>query len=52
MGEISRRLGDLFLSTPSARRATLSSCSSSISPRFLSTPSARRATSWRWALRM
>ena len=34
----------LFLSTPSARRATCSRSSSRISCLFLSTPSARRAT--------
>ena len=33
-----------FLSTPSARRATLSFASASIIRIFLSTPSARRAT--------
>ena len=35
----------VFLSTPSARRATASMFSCSKAPRFLSTPSARRATS-------
>ena len=34
----------IFLSTPSARRATPTFCSSWASTRFLSTPSARRAT--------
>ena len=34
----------LFLSTPSARRATITSCSSTARAAFLSTPSARRAT--------
>ena len=34
----------IFLSTPSARRATLDSASNAFSARFLSTPSARRAT--------
>ena len=33
-----------FLSTPSARRATCTSWTASLSTRFLSTPSARRAT--------
>ena len=38
-----------FLSTPSARRATLSSSSHELSNLFLSTPSARRATlRWRF----
>ena len=37
--------GSLFLSTPSARRATVvTSAGSSLEPIFLSTPSARRAT--------
>ena len=34
----------LFLSTPSARRATRARCKQRASNRFLSTPSARRAT--------
>ena len=34
----------VFLSTPSARRATRTSCTRSLPMRFLSTPSARRAT--------
>ena len=39
------RLWGLFLSTPSARRATLHpSISPCCTPKFLSTPSARRAT--------
>ena len=36
----------LFLSTPSARRATYDDGVSVAQPLFLSTPSARRATSW------
>ena len=41
----SRLVNERFLSTPSARRATVASSSStSVSKSFLSTPSARRAT--------
>ena len=41
-----QRFGEVqFLSTPSARRATQSSCLVSLALQFLSTPSARRATS-------
>ena len=36
----------IFLSTPSARRATTAAILDSISAEFLSTPSARRATQW------
>ena len=34
-----------FLSTPSARRATISGSDGNLGDKFLSTPSARRATS-------
>ena len=37
---------ELFLSTPSARRATLADKGCTVTSEFLSTPSARRATSW------
>ena len=40
-----RRRGAIFLSTPSARRATLADLGCTITSEFLSTPSARRATS-------
>ena len=40
---------ELFLSTPSARRATFSKYLWGCCVEFLSTPSARRATSFRWS---
>ena len=39
-------LCDIFLSTPSARRATRSDMAQAATIQFLSTPSARRATLW------
>ena len=38
----------VFLSTPSARRATWSRLQPKMMVLFLSTPSARRATGWDW----
>ena len=53
-GDLSRLIGtfliSIFLSTPSARRATLrQSFQFTMQTVFLSTPSARRATGWKWS---
>ena len=40
-------INGLFLSTPSARRATAAKAGEAVGQLFLSTPSARRATPWR-----